>query len=272
MVAGTADRTRRDSRIIDGLALISKHQTKRTSSPGRPFENATHSKGRFGVSYAAFTLVELLTVLAIIGILSTLLMSALSTAKKKSRIATSISNLRQIAIAFTIYQDDYAHRPLSWDVLLATGYLGNERVLKCLEDRRGNWGNLVQPDMTGIVATNRHSYLYPLPWDDWAWNRIVKSGPHAGLAACQLHGVGRPDPESPSMLDYEGLVLRAQLDGAVVRREVYWGAGLDASFELSGAAIEEGDLMAPPQVAGSRVPFTPDFPWALFMDEPIERP
>ena len=202
-------------------------------------------------------------------------MSALSTAKKKSRVATSISNLRQIAIAFTLYQDDHAHRPLTWDVLLSSGYLGSERILKCLEDKQGNWGNLVQPDMTGNVATNQHSYLYPLPWDDWAWNRIVKSGAHAGLAACQLHGVGRPDPEVPSMLDFEGLVLRAQLDGAVVRREVYWGAGMDAAFESSGADIPDGNLMAPAppaQEAGNRVQFTSDFPWALFMDEPLEQP
>jgi prepilin-type N-terminal cleavage/methylation domain-containing protein len=181
-----------------------------------------------------FTLVELLTVLAIVGILATLLMSALSTAKKKSRVAASISNLRQIAIAFTLYQDDHAHRPLTWDVLLSSGYLGSERILKCLEDKTRKLGESVQPDMTGNVATNQHSYLYPLPWDDWAWNRIVKSGAHAGLAACQLHGVGRPDPEAPSMLDFEGLVLRAQLDGAVVRREVYWGAGMDAAFESVG--------------------------------------
>ncbi len=254
--------------------MISINQPRRTSSPDRSFGNATHPKGRLGVSNAAFTLVELLTVLAIIGILATLLMSALSTARKKSRITASISNLRQISIAFTMYRDDHRRRPLTWDLLLSSGYLGSPRVLKCLEDKKGNWGNVVQPDMTGNVATNQYSYLYPLPWDDWAWNRIVKSGPHAGLAACQLHGVGRPDPEMPSMLDYEGLVLRAQLDGAVVRREVYWGGGLDASFETAGTDIPEGDLMAPapPEGAGNRVQFTPEFPWALFMDEPLNQP
>lgn len=252
---------------------MSLHQTQHTSSPGHPIEKATHWKGQLGVYHAAFTLVELLTVLAIVGILATLLMSALATAKKKSRVAASISNLRQIAISFTLYQDDHAHRPLTWDVLLMSGYLGSDRILKCLEDRQGNWGNTVQPDMTGNVATNQYSYLYPLPWDDWAWNRIEQSGAHAGLAACQLHGVGRPDPEAPSMLDFEGLVLRAQLDGAVVRREVYWGPGMeDAALESSDAEVAGGNLMAPPSEAGNRVQFTSDFPWALFMDEPLEQP
>jgi len=227
-----------------------------------------------------FTLVELLTVLAIIGILATLLMSALSTAKKKSRIVGSISNLRQIAIAFTTYQDDYDRRPRTWDQLLAARYLGSPKVLKCLEDRKGNWGNLVQPNMTGLEATNTYSYLYPLPWDDWAWNRVVKSGPHAGLAACQLHGIGRPDPEVPSMLDYEGLVLRAQLDGAVVRREVFWTRPEEESVEFDSApaasiAGPESPGFAPPMESSAddqssaRVAFTPEFPWALFMDNPL---
>lgn len=230
-----------------------------------------------------FTLVELLTVIAIIGILATLLMSALSTAKKKSRIIGSTSNLRQIAIAFTTYQDDFSRRPRTWDQLLEAGYLGSPKVLKCLEDRKGNWGNLVQPNITGIVATNSYSYLYPMPWDDWAWNLIVQSGPHAGLAACQLHGIGRADPEMPSMLNYEGLVLRAQLDGAVVRREVYWSPVESESLAMESAPA--GPVMdtempgfAPPmesnapESSASRVAATPEVPWALFMDGPVNVP
>ena len=74
------------------------------------------------------------------------------------------------------------------------------------------------------------------------------------------------------MLDYEGLVLRAQLDGAVVRREVYWGAGREDSMDSSTADLPGNNLMAPPPENGNRVQFTPDFPWALFMDEPSPQP
>ena len=152
-----ANRTRRSKRGINQTGLILKYKTKHTSTPDRSCECNIHSNGRIDASHAAFTLVELLTVLAIVGILATLLMSSLSIAKKKSRVASSTSNLRQIAIAFTLYHDDHAHRPLTWDTLLSSGYLGNERILKCPEDRQGNWGNLVQPDMTGNVA-------------EWAWD------------------------------------------------------------------------------------------------------
>lgn len=214
-----------------------------------------------------FTLVELLTVIAIIGILATLLMSALGTAKRKSRVAVCTSNLRQTALAFTMYVDDRGGRPRTWDMLDTAGYLGARDVLLCPEDRVRGWGNLVQPDFTGLWATNRYSFLYPMPWDDWAWNRIARSGAHAGLAACQLHGLGRPDPEFPSMRDYEGLVLRAQLDGAVVRREVFWGGEADTAA-MAGPEEDVPPGFAPPASSAGRTSLDGDIPWGFFMDEP----
>jgi prepilin-type N-terminal cleavage/methylation domain-containing protein/prepilin-type processing-associated H-X9-DG protein len=54
----------------------------------------------------AFTLLELLVVVAIITILAGLLMAALSSAKDKGRQAMCASNLRQLAIAFDLYRQD----------------------------------------------------------------------------------------------------------------------------------------------------------------------
>jgi hypothetical protein len=86
--------------------------------------------------------------------------------------------------------------------------------------------------------------------------------------------MGRPDPDAPSMLDFEGLVLRAQLDGAVVRREVYWRAGMDVPLETAAVGMRDESLLPPdsPSDAASRILFTSDFPWALFMDELLEKP
>lgn len=54
----------------------------------------------------AFTLLEMLVVLAIIGILAALLLTALVAAKKKADRTTCMNNLRQINLGLCIYSDD----------------------------------------------------------------------------------------------------------------------------------------------------------------------
>lgn len=61
-----------------------------------------HRRGR-----VAFTLIELLGVIAIIGMLAALLLPALARAKQKARRAACLSNLRQVGLGFTLYQNDH---------------------------------------------------------------------------------------------------------------------------------------------------------------------
>ncbi|RRJ97439.1 prepilin-type N-terminal cleavage/methylation domain-containing protein [Opitutaceae bacterium TAV4] len=54
----------------------------------------------------AFTLVELLTVIAIIGILAGILIPTVATVREKGRTAACMSNLRQVGISLTTYAAD----------------------------------------------------------------------------------------------------------------------------------------------------------------------
>jgi len=196
-----------------------------------------------------FTLIELLTVVAIIAVLATLLSSALSTAKRKSRQSVSIGNLRQIGLAFNMYVDDQRKRPPTYASMVHEKYL-TERSLLCAEDRSGNWAGLIEdaPSFTSsFMPPNAdrsdlppleiaHSYFKAFNSPDEVWDRIEKS-PLAGIAACQLHGIGRQSPDiPPSFMAYQGLVLRALKDSSVVTRQVFWQQTIDKNVAPGGGA------------------------------------
>lgn len=214
-----------------------------------------------------FTLVELLTVIAIIAVLATLTSASLSNAQRKGRKAVSISNLRQIALAFNLYLDDREKRPDTFRAMTETKYI-SERVLLCPEDRIvKNWAGVLENSDTGRKHSGTqgtpnipttpgngdtlsngessvvvflgddvpHSYFKSFDYYDEIWERIDKNA-MAGLAACQLHGIGRQQRDRPpSIEDFQGLVLRALKDGSVINRQVFWSeTGFATSNNGSG--------------------------------------
>src|SRR6267154_475694 len=81
----------------------------------------------------AFSLIELLVVIGIIGVLASLLMPAFSRAKGKANDTKCISNLRQIGIALSIYADENQGR-LPYAERLPTSPVNPTNVLPRIVD------------------------------------------------------------------------------------------------------------------------------------------
>lgn len=136
-----------------------------------------------------FTLIEILVVVAIIGILASLLMPSLSKARKKARNVHCLNNLKQLGTAIYTYTvDSDGHFPgntinpgrRTWDDQLA-GYDGREtlseavkngngflnasygedygQVYRCPLEKTGRWGAVAGRTYIANYDTNRAGEL-----------------------------------------------------------------------------------------------------------------
>lgn len=248
---------------------------------------------------AGFTLIELLTVVAIIGILATLILTGIAGAKKRSRQTACSGNLRQVALAVELYNDEAGRRPRSFTRLATKPeILPNPRSLLCPEDpalrsiaKRQNkdaslaWGNLAnrsqepmdhinlkqdleaptwEQEMLEIQETVGFSYLHPLFWRKTAWKVLVDFGNLAGVSVCQLHGINlnqmnAANQQGKPYKAWEGLTLRAQREGSVVPRKIFRGV----SLKPGNGETASGPIT--PVIPG-------DYPWEFYLDSLPARP
>jgi type II secretion system protein G len=124
-----------------------------------------------------FTLIELLVVIAIIGILATIVLVSLNSARQKARDTRRIGDLRQVALALEMYYDDH----------VSAGYPGDADATLC-----DDWATLVtniEGDgyMTKVPADPLNSgsnvYTYNTDLSDYVLKAVLENASNTALTS-----------------------------------------------------------------------------------------
>jgi len=173
-------------------------------------EGTIQIMNRFSRRHSAYTLVEILVVMAIIAMLSALLFAVFSRVREKGRAAQCQSNLRQLALAFQQYSSDNgtfpcwynSHQPsnplpsnypgLPWAVRIQP-YVKDTAIFKCpSESTPANSDPMYPSGGDNDQLSSYTSYSYNLNLSSLPDSKVTRSsevimifdnGPGAGFSA-----------------------------------------------------------------------------------------
>jgi general secretion pathway protein G len=134
-----------------------------------------------------FTLIELLVVIAIIGLLSTLAVVALNSARQKARDAKRVADIKQIQTALELYFNDKNSYPTDGgEDLTLGGPVAGSGTVTCLGNDGFNTagGACSQPIYMGLVPSN------PVPQGTaYTYAAEAAGGGHCADAPCPSYSI-----------------------------------------------------------------------------------
>ena len=128
----------------------------------------------------AFTLIEVLTVTAIVAVLAAILFPVLTRAKANARKTTTLNNLHQCGLALSLYEQDYGDYP---DSTAVRNVLNSSITCDPMDYWRSSCSEPVGAPMVGSYAYVRFLLMAA---DVGKWNEY-KSNPQATVMACIFH-------------------------------------------------------------------------------------
>ena len=121
---------------------------------------------------AAFTLVELLVVIAIIAILAAMLLPAIAVAMTKAKIAKAKTEMTQIVQAVQGYDSRYGRLPTSYQTNADLTFGGN------LRDETGQLNPIGSRDGNGVLLTNANLIAILMDYTNFPGTGLPTSNPN----------------------------------------------------------------------------------------------
>ena len=154
---------------------------------------------------AGFTLVEILVVIAIIGILAAILFPVFRSAREAAKRSACASNLKQLGLAFQQYTKDYGDRypfpanfqgwkapTASWVTGECDSVTGDACALAKLSD--SSWtGKTAIPDVGGISNYTKNTEIYQCPSSELAESKRLSYSMN-----CALGGINGARVKAPA--------------------------------------------------------------------------
>ncbi len=156
------------------------------------FQKISFNNRRIRVGKGGFTLIELLVVIAIIGVLASIVLASLNTARRKSRDARRVTDIKQLQLALELYYD--AQTPPQYPAYNAD-CTANGFGLNVLAP---NYIPQVPRDPTRVTPNN--CYLYGAPG-----GTVTRNAYHlGGILEDSGHQALKTDRDFNSTTEYSG--------------------------------------------------------------------
>jgi len=208
-----------------------------------------------------FTLIELLVVIAIIAILAAILFPVFAKAREKARQSSCSSNLKQIALGFRQYIQDYDEKgPLAddWNQNPGTNwpsgiapYLKNTQIFQCPSDN--GWPSWVETGNGAICSYAVNCYYRN---DDYFWTGSPTDGfpPHGAVAMGHYPGWLRAPASDASISQPAATILLAEKSNSDLQKS---GAAGGWHYNVTGNWCQNF-IMGPGQGGGWGAQNAPD--------------
>lgn len=187
----------------------------------------------------AFTLIEILTCIAIVVVIAAITMPVFITAKRSALRADETSRLRQIGIGFGLYEEDSGHQQYGTRVLVSEGYIPSSLLNSALDPTEKGIANQIAEEITKELSHFHESVPYRSSFPAFLvfgqFNETfekVMERPNAGwLVSLSDTKTRRTDSYLGAV---EGQYLRLTLDGAILHRKTRWFPVNDSRPDMVG--------------------------------------